>query len=372
MATKRQRPGGNYEYKFTRAGVLPRPIYLTFKTQTEGDAYARKLEALLDAGIVPPELLGHAPRKQWLREHVEKYTSAQHVSAADRANLAVVLSRLPPRFELAELSVPWATAWVTALKREANLSPQTIRHHAGALARCLDWLVAQGTIPLNPLRMLRRGFAIYTPEDQRAVRAAGGEPKADVERDRRLTEAEETALRAILAGDKPEGRQRALELREGDALRLLFDLAIESAMRLREMYTLDVAQVDLARRTVFLDKTKNGSKRQVPLSSVAVDRVRGYLRTHKPVGRLFPWWDGDEAELPRTTAMLSRQFQRIADAAGCPDVRFHDLRHEATSRLFERTNLSDLEIAKITGHKSPRMLMRYANLRASDLASRLW
>ncbi len=46
--------------------------------------------------------------------------------------------------------------------------------------------------------------------------------------------------------------------------------------------------------------------------------------------------------------------------------------HEATSRFFERTKLSDLQIAKITGHKDPRMLSRYANLRGSDLANQLW
>jgi hypothetical protein len=48
-------------------------------------------------------------------------------------------------------------------------------------------------------------------------------------------------------------------------MELLFELGIESAMRMREMYALDTAQVEVGRRTVFLDKTKNGSKRQVPL-----------------------------------------------------------------------------------------------------------
>jgi integrase len=57
---------------------------------------------------------------------------------------------------------------------------------------------------------------------------------------------------------------------------------------------------------------------------------------------------------------------------GLDDLNFHDTRHEATCRLYERTTLSDLQIAKITGHKDPRMLMRYANLRGSDLAEKLW
>jgi integrase len=91
-------------------------------------------------------------------------------------------------------------------------------------------------------------------------------------------------------------------------------------------------------------------------------------------GRLFPWWDGQlgNKELARVSARLSGQFGRIFDAAGCGNVTFHDLRHEATSRLYEKTTLSDVEIAKITGHSSTKLLMRYANLRGSNLAVRLW
>lgn len=102
-------------------------------------------------------------------------------------------------------------------------------------------------------------------------------------------------------------------------------------------------------------------------------------------GRLFPWIDEIEAAmraknmpllkrkvLERVTVRLSGQFGRFFDAAGCPDLVFHDLRHEATSRLYERTTLSDIQIAKITGHSDPKVLMWYANLRGSDLAERLW
>ena len=145
-------------------------------------------------------------------------------------------------------------------------------------------------------------------------------------------------------------------------------------MRMREMFTLSVKQVDLSRRTVFLDKTKNGDKRQVPISSVLLAVLEPYIAALDPDDQMFPWWNGalERKELARTTSLLSRQYSHIFDAAECSDVHFHDLRHEATSRLFERTSLSDMEIAKITGHKSMAMLKRYANLRGSDLAARLW
>lgn len=55
---------------------------------------------------------------------------------------------------------------------------------------------------------------------------------------------------------------------------------------------------------------------------------------------------------------------------GMPDLRFHDLRHEAVSRLIEG-GLSDHEVAAISGHKSMQMLKRYTHLRAEDLVSKL-
>lgn len=57
------------------------------------------------------------------------------------------------------------------------------------------------------------------------------------------------------------------------------------------------------------------------------------------------------------------------DSKFLTDLRFHDLRHEATSRLA--TIFPMHELTKITGHKDPRMLMRYYHPRAEDLAKRL-
>lgn len=157
-------------------------------------------------------------------------------------------------------------------------------------------------------------------------------------------------------------------------MKLLYLLALETAMRLREMYTLCVHKVDLPKRTIFLDKTKNGDKRQVPMSGVARSLLESHILERQLAADdlLFPWWKGDPRSLPAASDFLSKLFANVFEQAGCEDLRFHDLRHEATSRLFERTQLSETQIMKITGHKSQRMMMRYANLRGSDLAAALW
>lgn len=59
---------------------------------------------------------------------------------------------------------------------------------------------------------------------------------------------------------------------------LFLDMALETAMRMREMFTLRLGQIDLKRRTIFLDKTKNGHKRQVPISSVLLKKLEAVLQ----------------------------------------------------------------------------------------------
>ena len=372
MAVKRKRAGA-WQYVVKRAGVLQKPLYLSFKSEAEGDDYVRRLEAMLDRGIVPPELVIAGKSQATVREAVRKYLGATTVSTMDKSQLDVFLTSVPAEMLCSQIDFKWTLDWVEQLKREDNLAPSTIRHRVGALARAVGWMLAHGGfgVTSNPLRALPRGYAVYTDADAKSAEAVGGKRKIDHERDRRLSQVEEKNIRQVFDTGKPVGDGRRLALKNRADLLLLFEMALESAMRLREMFTLTAGQVDLGKRTIFLEKTKNGYKRQVPISSVLLDLLRPRLRGLKASDRLFPWWTGDASkqELKRVTALISRQYARIFNAAGCPDLVFHDLRHEATSRLFERTKLSDVQIAKITGHKSMSMLMRYANLRGSDLVS---
>jgi len=71
-----------------------------------------------------------------------------------------------------------------------------------------------------------------------------------------------------------------------------------------------------------------------------------------------------------TTGAVKRSYIRAIRRAAIEDLRFHDLRHEATIRLFEK-GLNIMEVASITGHKDLRMLRRYTHLKAEDLARKL-
>lgn len=379
MASKRQR-GEHWEYTFKKVGVLPRPLYLTFKTEEEGDAYAAKLEQLLERGIVPSEH-AEAERVLTLEQFLRKYLRETHASSKDASALNTVISTKGKTL-LTSINVDWVDAWISEMKRVEKLAPSTIRAKVGAMGRATDWGVRKKlfVLPDHPFRTLPDGYAQYTADDT----AKAGVERKDIERDRRLEEGEHERILAVIASGVLPRKQRPRPIEYQPAARFLYMLALESAMRLREMFTLTIDQVDVRRRTVFLDKTKNGDKRQVPMSSVAVEEFKAYMAVRAlpegaPDNVVFPWWNGsmNADHLHDVTDFLSKLYHcnrspGIFDAAGCVGLNFHDLRHEATSRLFERTTLSETEIMKITGHKSHRMMMRYANLRGSNLADKLW
>lgn len=168
----------------------------------------------------------------------------------------------------------------------------------------------------------------------------------------------------------PPGRDRRLEAGEEAALlahcratsnlvlEVLITVAVETAMRRRELVKLDWAEVNLARRMVRLRDTKNGRPRVVPLSTRAVAALQRLTMPHS--GSVFGM--GNNA--------ITVRFGKACKACRIVGLTFHDLRHEATSRLFEK-GLSLMEAATITGHQSLQMLQRYTHLRPSDLLNRL-
>lgn len=133
-------------------------------------------------------------------------------------------------------------------------------------------------------------------------------------------------------------------------------LSVETAMRSGELCSLTWDQVDEAGAFVRLTKTKNGDQRDVPLSTRAL-AVLALLPRDAP--RVLNVDDGTRDAL----------FRRAKKAAGIDDLHWHDLRHEATTRLALRLSLLDL--ARMTGHRDPRSLMTYYNPTATEIAKRL-
>jgi len=352
MAHKRIR-NGKFYFTVTNKALPNGRAYLTFETEAEGDTYTKKLEALLNAGKIPIEFAAKKNAIVTIADAIDQYIDAVDVPDSDQSLLAILRKRDGTRL-ISRLDYDWADNFVLAMK-QSNLSPSTIRHHVGALARCFDWIKRRGDTLLvtNPLRELPKRYA--------------SGHKEEVERDRRLSVNEEVETKRIILGGKPANKQRGFEFDRPQEFLMLFIIAIESGMRLSEIYTLEKSQIDFKADTIFLDKTKNGDKRQVPMTSILHAALTDYVAT-LDAENLFSF----EGSRKQISARISQTFGRIFEAAECGEFTFHGLRHEATCRFYERTKLSDVEIAKILGWRSLRMALRYANLRGSDLAGKLW
>jgi integrase len=393
MASKRKRPSGKWEFFVKNKKMLgDRTWSFTFDSESEGDAYCAALETTLRAGLLPQEMrpISAESKIEYLHQAIRHYELNSNVKASDLQQLKKVQLDLGAT-RLRDIDYNWLKSWVTDMKRKENLAPSTIRHYVGAVSRCFDHCAREGVpnMVVNPCKVLPKGYANYFRSDEVYLETLGKSTKHDKQRDRRLDIQEELNIRDVIAGKVLGEKQRALLLKYQDAIECVFDMALETSMRLSEIYTLSLAQIDLENASIFLKHTKNGDARMVPLSSVAVsvltqyqERVQNGSKSMKgwsfDGGRLFPWWDGStdhkgaptKTSLEKTTRLLSQQFARIFDAAGCPDFHFHDLRHEAISRLYEKTNLTDIQIARISGHKDPRMLLRYTKLRRANI--KLW
>lgn len=175
-------------------------------------------------------------------------------------------------------------------------------------------------------------------------------PSPGKSRKRRLNDGEEAKLLAELT----KARQAAIVVP-------MVRLAIQTAMRQGELLSIEWKDLRITddHGTVTLHDTKNGEQRIVPLDSTACNILAGMARPLKG-GLIFP---------------IKQQALRVIWESACrrasiDDLRFHDLRHEATSRLFE-LGLDRIEAASITGHKTLQMLMDYTHLRAERLARKL-
>ena len=142
-------------------------------------------------------------------------------------------------------------------------------------------------------------------------------------------------------------------------LQVIVTLAIESAMRQGEILSLKWENINLRTRIAHLPETKNGMARDVPLSLRARDALLQLgVRTK---GSVFTY----------TSAGIKSTWRYMTTALEIEDLHFHDLRHEAISRLAEMGSFDLLEISAISGHKSLTMLKRYTHHQTSKLVRKI-
>ncbi len=301
----------------------------TFRAKRDAEAWARGVESEMDRGVWRDT---SAAERSTLKECLDRYS--QEIIPTKKGDGRRELGFLRQwqgrpigcRF-MAAIDGQDVAASIKEMEAEGK-SPNTIRLHLALLSHLFEvarkeWRMASLT---NPVDLVRK-------------------PKLPQGRERRLVDGEEARLLAACESVKPE-------------LAAIVRFAIETAMRQGEIIGMTRAMIDLKRRIVRLPDTKNGLARDVPLSTAA-ERVLTNL-PRRMDGRVWSY----------TQDGMRASWRRALAHAGIDGLTFHDLRHEATSRLFEK-GFNPMEVSAITGHKTLQMLKRYTHLRAEDLAKRM-
>ena len=166
---------------------------------------------------------------------------------------------------------------------------------------------------------------------------------------------------------EPKGRVRFLEDDEREHLlaacqesnnRNLFPLtvlAISTGMRAGEIMGLRWPDIDLERGRITLHETKNNDRRGVPLVGRALDVMKAHAKVRRLDNDLVFASSSGREGFPREA------WEKAVREAGIEDFRFHDCRHTAASYMA-MNGVPFLTIAKLLGHRTLQMVMRYSHL----------
>ncbi len=328
MATFKRR-GDSWQARVRRRGMKPQSS--TFETKAAAERWARSIESKIDTGEFIPQ--SQDAKRTTLHEALERYLHERTLKKRTHQPEVVKIRTIQAHPIAHRYFVGLHGMDFAALRdelEERDLGPNTIR------------------LFLAPLSNL------YTVARKAWGFVGLANPLLDVEK---------PSTAGISRSRRIEGDELA-RLLDGAAagpwwIGPVIELAIETAMRRSELAQLEWRFIDMRACTAHLPQTKNGDARTVPLSPHAADIFNEIPR--RIDGLVF----GVQPDA------LSHAFADARDRAGIIDLRLHDLRHEAVSRLFERGDLNLMEIASITGHKTLQMLKRYTHPRAADIAEKM-
>jgi integrase len=320
-----QRRGERWRVQVRRHGL--RPLSKTFDKHEEARRWAHKLEGRIAADDFVD--LSEA-RQTSLGEALERYlievTPAKKGAKQERNRIKAWL-----RDPLADRPLASVRSMDIAARRNERVAvgkaPTTIKNALMIISQVYQLAATEWGMQglQNPVRGVRM-------------------PRSRPARDRRLEPGEEEAL---LAGCGTCGQP---------LLRPVVVWALETAMRQGEILALEARSI--RGNIAHLRDTQTSRARAVPLSSRALAILQELpVPLRGPLFRI-------------TQDSLEYFWRKACLIAGIEDLHFHDLRHEATSRLFER-GLEGMEVMAITGHSTTDMLKRYTHFRAADLAAKL-
>jgi integrase len=343
LATFVSLPSGNWRVQVRRKG---RYVSETFRRRKDAEEWALDNERRIDRGEAPrragytdPSTFGHL---------VDLHLSdMQEVGKCPRRSKAFSLEALQKKLGKVRIADLCRERLVTFGRDRARggAGPVTIGADLGYVRMIIAHAAAVHgiSVSVEPADLARI-----------ALKRLGLIGKAK-SRDRRPTHDELDRIIGHLEGNP----------RQTIPVARIARFAIATAMRQDEICRIRWQDVDAATRTVIVrdrkdPRDKSGNHQKVPLLNVAGIDAWQLLREQakkSPNGdRVFPY----------NGRSVGTAFRRACRELGIDDLRFHDLRHEAASRLFE-AGFAIEQVALVTGHRDWKMLKRYTHLRPEDL-----
>jgi integrase len=327
MASIRKRDG-QYHAQVRRKGYSS--VTKTFSTKSSATKWVRAVETDMERGEFRPRVdmtVGELITRfenQVVPSHKNKQSAVSRCKRLRRELGKIPLSDLSPAHLASYRDERLKTIKPSTVKRELSILSSAIN------IAIIDWGIP---IPSNPVSITRI-------------------PKYDGSRNRRLKDGEEEKLLAIA---KPVYRRAII-------------IAVETAVRRGELLNIRESHINFGKQTLHLPVTKTDTPRTIPLSTRAIAALKDQIQSQSDTNVVQ--MDRDPVLFSMSSPMFRHEILKYRIKLDMEDWRFHDLRHEATSRLFEK-GLNIMEVALITGHEDLRMLKRYTHLKPESLVARL-
>lgn len=326
MASIRKR-NGKWQVQIRRQGY--KPIARSFNKRTDAEEWARHKEVQADRRELLPAKDAMAQYR--VRDVLERYRKEITPYKKSKVQEDITIQFLL-RQRFADLTFDVLNKTHIAEFRDMRLKtvkPATFTREIAVLQHALEIASREWGLPIrgNPVKQIKK-------------------PRINNARSRRLSTDEQSKL--------IEGTKSCLN----PWIRPMILFALHTGMRQSEIINLQWQEIDLGKRVLHIPVTKNGHSRTIPLTHEAIATLSTLSNPRS--GNVFDL----------TIGSFRQSWKRLIKRTGIEDLHFHDLRHEAISRFFER-GLSVPEVALISGHRDYRMLFRYTHLKAEDVAQKL-
>lgn len=320
-------------------------ISQTFDTKREAEAWARSIEHRADQG---ERVMRDKSTVDALLQFYRTEREESGRPVAPQSNEHYLLRKLERYFAGTRYDKLCNQDIVdyARYRRRQGAGGYTVNMELSKLSTALRYACALRGIPFNDVvtaaRPLLHHFELIASQA--------------VKRERRPTADEWARLHAYFE-DYEEATQRPIPMRD------IIGVASQVALRRGEITRIAWPDLDVTRRLILVrdrkhPRKKKGNNEWVPLVGDALDII---MRQPRKAGepRIFPY----------NAQSVSKLFTKACKALGIEDLRLHDMRHEATSALFE-AGWEIPQVAAVTGHKDWRNLKRYTNLDPATIAKK--